>query len=113
MNEMQKTFAAVLKAKDWLEHANCKNMDTNLFFPQDGHNVLSFVHEVCAECPVSEECFWYANESSSDTGIFGGMSARKRQMWRTKNKVTLGMSKQDWEDSKYRGILRRPIGGFE
>ena len=111
MNDLQKTFTAVRKAKDWLGQANCRNMDSEMFFPEAGQNMSPFVREVCGQCPVQEECFWYANESSSDMGVFGGTSAKQRQQWRTKNKVVLGMSKEDWEASKYRGILRRPIGG--
>jgi WhiB family redox-sensing transcriptional regulator len=111
LNELQKTFVAVKKAKNWLSQANCRNMDTELFFPKDGQNLSPFVKEVCAECPVQEKCFWYANESYSSMGIFAGTGARERQAWRTNNKVSLGMSKEDWEQSKYRGILRRPIGG--
>lgn len=77
-------------ADDWKDEANCRNMDTELFFPGLGGNVPQFVKEVCAECTVSEECLWYANETSADYGVWGGMSPRERQAWRRKNRVTLG-----------------------
>jgi hypothetical protein len=44
-------------------------------------------------------------------GVFAGLGARARQDWRTKNKISLGMTEKEWEENKYRGILRRPIGG--
>jgi WhiB family redox-sensing transcriptional regulator len=113
MNEMQKTFNAVSKAKEWLEEANCRGMDTDLFFPEAGQNISPFVKEVCESCPVWEECLWYANESSSDMGIFAGMTYKTRMAWRTKNNVTLGMSKAEWENGKYRGILRKPINEWD
>lgn len=82
---------------EWMEDANCKNMDVNLFFPKLGATIDPFVKEVCEACPVSEQCLWYANESSSDHGFFGGMAPRDRMLWRKKNKVVLGMSKTEWE----------------
>ena len=111
MNDLERTFNAVIKAKSWLDQANCRNMDTEIFFPTDGENVSSFVKEVCNECPVTKECLWYANESYSTMGVFAGLGARARQDWRTKNKISLGMTEKEWEENKYRGILRRPIGG--
>jgi len=107
MNDLENTYAAVIKARGWLDKANCKNMDTNLFFPEAGHTLLPFVKELCDSCPVQEDCLWYANETYSDMGVFAGMGARERQSWRVKNKVQLGMSKQDWEET----MVRRPIGG--
>ncbi len=98
MNEFQRTAAAVRKASGWLHKANCRNMDTDLFFPRDGANLLPFVKEVCQECPVLEECLWYANESYSSMGYLAGMGERERQRWRVQNKVALGMSKSEWEE---------------
>jgi hypothetical protein len=74
----------------WQDEANCKNMDTNLFFPELGGNYLPFVREVCGDCKVVEECLWYANELNADYGFFGGMSPEERRSWRKVNGVQLG-----------------------
>lgn len=94
-------FAHIIKefelSLDWADDANCRNMDTRIFFPtNDGSNVDPFVREVCAECPVNFECLWYANETSTDHGVFAGMSPKQRQSWRTKNNVSLGQSYSQW-----------------
>jgi WhiB family redox-sensing transcriptional regulator len=107
MNELERVFNAMQKAKHWVDEANCRDMDTNLFFPEDGMVVSKFVKELCGTCPVMEDCLWYANESSTDHGVFAGMSVKRRRDWRRKNKVILGMSKQEWE-SRNRGYLRTP-----
>lgn len=107
MNDLQKTFDAVVKAKDWVKDANCRNMDTELFFPGDGENYDPFVREVCQECPVIEECLWYSNETASHDGMFGGMTPRERGKWRAKTGISVGMSKSDW-DNRNRGYLQKP-----
>jgi WhiB family transcriptional regulator, redox-sensing transcriptional regulator len=75
---------------EWKQSANCLNMDTSLFFPELGGNVPPFVREVCNSCDVIEECLWYANETGSVQGVFGGMSPQERVAWRRKNNVELG-----------------------
>lgn len=84
-------------AGDWILDANCKNMDTNLFFPEVNKHYDDFIREVCFTCPVIDECAWYANETSAVYGMFGGMTPTEREQWRKKNKVILGDSRNDWE----------------
>lgn len=112
MNELQRTFAAVVEAKNWMPEANCRNMDVDLFFSGTGGNYTSFVKEVCADCPVQEECLWYANETSSDDGYFGGMTPRERMRWRRNNNVVLGQTKKEW-DNRNRGYLRNPVSRWD
>lgn len=107
MNDLQKTFAAVRDAADWMSRANCRNMDTNLFFPTNGQGYDPFVKEVCGSCPVQEQCLWYANQTSAYEGYFGNMSPNQRQVWRKKNEVTMGQSKSEWEN-RNRGYLHTP-----
>jgi WhiB family redox-sensing transcriptional regulator len=78
---------------NWKNNANCKNMDTSMFFPELGGNITAFVKEVCALCTVIEDCLWYANETRSTDGVFGGMSSNDREMWRRQNRITLGESR--------------------
>lgn len=92
-----------------MDQANCKNMDTNLFFMEDGARIDPFVKEVCTECPVSEQCLWYANETSVVDGVFAGMARNGRQAWRRENKITIGQSKKEWEASRKPSYLRTPI----
>lgn len=77
--------------ESWVSKANCKNMDTELFFTEGtGSQYDPFIREVCAECPVIEECLWYANEMHADYGFFGGMSPEERRRWRRAGKILLG-----------------------
>lgn len=100
MSELENVFNAVIAAKEWMDDANCKNMDTNIFFPTNGQNLDLFVVEVCGSCNVAEECLWYANETHAGFGVFGGLSHKARERWRRKNKIRLGMSKSDWESQR-------------
>ena len=108
MNDLQKTFVAIKSAMDWMEQANCRNMDVELFFPKLGENYNPFVEEVCMACPVIDQCLWYANETHADHGMFGGMTPNQRSSWRKKAKVSMGQTRKDWENN--RGYLHRPVG---
>lgn len=89
----------------WADAANCKNMDLDLFFPKDGQNVSEFAREVCNTCPVLQDCLWYANETYSDHGFFGGMTPKQRKAWRVRNRVSLGMDYDAWRRSQRTGLL--------
>lgn len=87
---------SLLSHSDWMDEANCKNMDVNIFFADNGRNYDPFAKEVCLECTVIEDCAWYANETSADSGMFGGMTPNERAVWRRKNRVILGQSREEW-----------------
>lgn len=62
----------------WREHAKCRGMDPDLFFPGMGdrrgtHRALA----VCAACPVRDECL---EEGLHERyGVWGGMAPRQRR----------------------------------
>lgn len=68
----------------WIDQANCRNMDVNLFFlaEQTGANYSDFAKEVCRSCDVSQQCLDYANRNMFDYGMFGGMSPKERSRYR-------------------------------
>jgi WhiB family redox-sensing transcriptional regulator len=70
--------------RKWTEQAACKGMDTNLFFPDDrtpqNSSKYDVAKQVCAECPVKEECLTYAIENDIRVGMFGGMSRKQRRV---------------------------------
>ena len=101
-----KVLHAIHDGLRWADDANCRNMDLELFFPSVGVNMNPFVKEVCGTCDVRERCLWYANETSSEHGVFGGMSPSQRKNWRRRNAVQFGMSYDDWRASQRDGLLR-------
>lgn len=64
----------------WKEHAACKGMDTNLFFPERGQNeLIRAALAVCDRCTVRQECFDYCHMSGIRVGVWGGLSERGRR----------------------------------
>lgn len=88
---------AILNSEQWMDDANCKNMDTEIFFANNNMPYDPFVKEVCMSCRVIEDCAWYANETSAYDGVFGGMTPSERRTWRQKNKVMMGQTRAEWE----------------
>jgi WhiB family redox-sensing transcriptional regulator len=66
----------------WQEEAVCVREDPELFFPIGTTGQARIQAEqakaVCKTCPVIEECLKYALDTSSDVGIWGGMSEAER-----------------------------------
>ena len=62
----------------WMDNANCRGHNTNLFFPERGDEVAA-AKQVCEPCPVKAECLAYALAIPGTSGIWGGTSGRERR----------------------------------
>lgn len=68
---------------NWREQAACAGMDTEEFFPLGSSGPAraqtNQAKQVCAECPVAQQCLEFALSNAIDYGVFGGMSADERR----------------------------------
>ncbi len=62
----------------WMAQGNCNNHPPETFFPSDGVGV-EVAKEICADCPVKEQCLEYALDHRVDHGVWGGASERQRR----------------------------------
>jgi WhiB family redox-sensing transcriptional regulator len=64
----------------WKELANCKGVDPDLFFPEQGTNRIQIdqAKTVCRGCEVRIECFEYAMKHL-EKGVWGGTSEIQRR----------------------------------
>lgn len=66
----------------WIDHALCAQVGTDLFFPEAGSSVIP-AKRVCAKCTVRTECLESALAEEEDGGhlygVRGGMSPRQRR----------------------------------
>lgn len=63
---------------DWQQDALCAQTDPEVFFPDKGGNA-AVAKQVCASCPVSQQCLDYAIANDEPHGIWGGLSDRQRR----------------------------------
>lgn len=66
---------------DWLVEAACRGMDTGVFFSESPRHYKE-AREVCAMCPVTEECLSIALEMTvhlDTSGLYGGLTPRQRR----------------------------------
>jgi len=68
---------------DWRDKAACLTVDPELFFPVGNTgpalDQIDKAKQVCAQCPVVENCLQYAIESNQDSGVWGGLSEDERR----------------------------------
>jgi WhiB family transcriptional regulator, redox-sensing transcriptional regulator len=69
-------------AARWRELAACRGMNLDMFFPERGESAEP-ARQVCARCPVREQCLDYAVSNGITGGIWGGMSERERRALRS------------------------------
>ncbi len=63
---------------DWKADAACRDLDTNLFFP-DSESDSGPALEVCASCPVRQQCLDFALLTRQNDGVWGGHTETERK----------------------------------
>ena len=66
----------------WRDHAACRGVDPDLFYPPAGA-LGADAKAVCRGCDVREECLTYALDNGEKQGIWGGLSERERRRIRS------------------------------
>jgi WhiB family transcriptional regulator, redox-sensing transcriptional regulator len=72
----------------WREEAACRGADLALFFPGRGESAQP-ARQICARCPVRQECLEFALRHGEVHGIWGGLTERDRRALRTRHRDTI------------------------
>ena len=65
---------------DWTEHAECRNHDPELFWPEKNDEIKP-AQQICLTCPVQAQCLDYAVKTKQTQGIWGGLTPAARIAW--------------------------------
>jgi WhiB family transcriptional regulator, redox-sensing transcriptional regulator len=65
----------------WQQPAACREASTDLFFPI-GTTETRQARQICAGCPVRQECLAYAQTTGQQYGIWGGHDEQERRLLR-------------------------------
>lgn len=71
---------------DWQDHAACLYEDPDLFFPIGTTGQTEVAQQVCAACPVQDECLTLALTAGMDHGIWGGRTEDDRRAIRSSHR---------------------------
>lgn len=67
-----------MKDKYWTK-ALCKEVGTEVFFPQKGENrLINQAKSICKKCSLKVECLEYALQDIDTKGIWGGTTEFER-----------------------------------
>ena len=65
---------------NWQEHARCRNLPPNLFFPQPTAAAQAEQAKAeCRRCPVMEQCARWAMDNNIADGVWGGLTEEERR----------------------------------
>jgi WhiB family transcriptional regulator, redox-sensing transcriptional regulator len=74
---------------DWRDHAACRDMDTELFFPVGTSgpalDQIGRAKQVCARCPVRSSCLEWALATGQNAGVWGGTTEDERRALRPRH----------------------------
>lgn len=70
-------FVGLAEPQPWVEHALCRGMGPEPFFPETNTTVPAVPLQLCPGCPVRKEC---RDAGLQEHGWWGGVPERKR--WR-------------------------------
>jgi WhiB family redox-sensing transcriptional regulator len=74
-------------ARDWRNYAACREIDSELFFPNPGDFVgAATARAVCVRCPVMQACGNWALDRNEKAGVWGGLTEDERERMR-RNRV--------------------------
>jgi WhiB family transcriptional regulator, redox-sensing transcriptional regulator len=84
------TALATWNHADWRLQAECRDLDTTIFFPEPGtsghdDSVLD-AKSICAVCPVNSECLEFAIRTRQDDGVWGGATPEERRSMRRRRR---------------------------
>jgi WhiB family transcriptional regulator, redox-sensing transcriptional regulator len=71
---------------DWRDHAACRGLDPDLFFPVTTAGAslaeIEAARRVCQRCPVTTPCLRWALDLGQVSGIWGGTTEEERRALR-------------------------------
>lgn len=67
----------------WAARASCAETDPETFFPPHGDPATQ-ARQICARCPVRDDCLAYALDADERFGIWGGLDPDERSKLRRK-----------------------------
>jgi WhiB family transcriptional regulator, redox-sensing transcriptional regulator len=62
----------------WTARASCTETDPEVFFPPHGDPATQ-ARQICAQCPVRDDCLAYALDADERYGIWGGLDPDERR----------------------------------
>lgn len=69
----------------WQDQAACRGADPQLFFPErswDSKDQVAEAKQICASCPVREDCLDRALADNEQWGVWGGLTQSERRRLR-------------------------------
>jgi WhiB family transcriptional regulator, redox-sensing transcriptional regulator len=71
---------------DWRDHAACRRLDPDLFFPVSTSGAslpqIETARRICGRCPVLTACLRWALDAGQVSGIWGGTTEEDRRAMR-------------------------------
>lgn len=70
--------SVVAEPEKWTEEALCREVDPDLWYPENHADQGRNAKMVCRRCPVRAACLEYALRHNEQYGIWGGLSRKQR-----------------------------------
>jgi hypothetical protein len=79
----------------WAGHVLCAETDSEIFFPAHDDPATE-ARQICARCPVREDCLNFAIANNERYGIWGGLDPGERDSLRRKQRQQKQRTANRW-----------------
>lgn len=96
---------------EWQGDALCAQSDPELFFPEKGGSPIP-AKKICGSCEVATECLSFALANGERFGIWGGLTAKERNLFRrvsAPSQKTAARERRDLQVMKLRAFGRSAV----
>lgn len=102
------TIRELLERPDWMQDAACRGLNPNLFFPKypGDMSIVPYARQVCASCPVRQQCLDTAIANGEPFGVFGGHTVKERRQ------IAAGLPPERAVYKNRRPIDHGSVGGY-
>ena len=79
MSAIHGSLRELIEQPVWMKDAACKGLPVRVFFPLKAHSPPPTTRELCAGCPVGDQCLVYAVTMNEQHGVWGGLLPKERR----------------------------------
>ena len=91
----------------WQDEGRCKEVDPELFYPEEGADTSFHAKKVCRSCEVRIQCLKYSLDNEEQHGVWGGLTPKDRRRFKKQGRKPELKDVQEWDQKEFNSRRER------